>query len=190
MLTKEKEKQTEQKVIETVKKLNDIYKFGMPIPAIHFDVTGTNAGLAKRLSMSVHFNTKLALSNWDDFIDNTVPHEVCHIAVWYWADYFRKPIPSAHGAAWKLMMWEVGAKAKRTHDYDVSEVKKKTKTYLYQCGCPERIEVSSAIHNKIGKGNLYRCKKCHQTLTNGELKITMGFSRASPNGTTKTREEL
>lgn len=187
LLTQDKFNEINEKVAQTVNKLNSIYKFAMSIPNIHYDVRGTNAGLAKHASMSVHFNAVLASENWDDFINNTVPHEVCHIAVWHWASYFKKPIPSAHGPRWKIMMIDVGLYPKRTHDYDVVNVKKETKKYEYKCACSTPIEISSVIHNRILKGKIYRCKKCRSQLSNGSLKISKGFSRPSPNGTTKTR---
>lgn len=189
MLTKEKFIEVERKVIETVEKLNKIYAFNMKNPPIFFDVTGTNGGLAKYRSMSVHFNTRLALDNWEDFLQSTVPHEVCHIAVWHWAKFFNKPIPSAHGATWKLMMWEVGAKPRRTHEYDVEEVARKVAIYEYDCRCEKPTEVSIVIHNKIKKGHVYSCRKCGTILKNGLRKLTIGFSEDSPNGTTLTRKD-
>jgi SprT protein len=189
MLNSEKIVEVENKIKSVVDKLNAIYKFSMKYPTYQFDVTGTNAGLAKSRSMSVHFNPTLALQNWDDFIDNTIPHEVCHIAVWHWALFFHKHIPGAHGATWKLMMWEVGASAKRTHEYDVSDVKKEVKKYGYKCKCLNPIEVSTIIHNKIKKGFMYKCKKCHTVLKDGERVLNKSFSRPSPNGTTRTQGE-
>ncbi len=170
-LTKTHIEATEQKVKETVDKLNSIYNFNLSYPPIFFDVTGTNAGLAKFKTMSVHFNTKLALSNWQDFIDNTVPHEVCHLAAWAWSLFYKKKFPAPHGSLWKLLMREVGAIPKRTHDYDISEVKKNTKTYQYSCGCKDIVEVSSVIHNRIIKGKKYKCTKCNQPLKNGTRKV-------------------
>jgi SprT protein len=172
ILNEEKLKETQRKIKEVVDKLNQKFDFKMPYPCFAFDVTGTTAGLAKSATMSVHFNTKLALNQWSDFLENTVPHEVCHIAVWYWTRFFGAGRQPPHGARWKSMMRLVGCVPKRTHDYDVSEVKKKTKKYVYHCGCVKPIEVSSIIHNKIQKGFIYSCKRCHQKLTGGQLKIS------------------
>lgn len=176
------------KIEQVVNKLNSIYNFDMKIPKFYWDVNGTTAGLAKSKTMSVHFNLKLAKSNWEEFIQNTIPHEVCHIAAWQWAKFFKKPVPKPHGACWKLMMREVGCKPTRTHEYDVSEVKKQTKKYLYDCGCEEKKEISAIIHNRIKNGRIYKCTNCNQSLKNGSLKLTKYFSKASPNGTTKTKD--
>lgn len=171
LLTQENIQKTQDKVKETVDKLNSIYGFNMKIPKIYFDVKGTNAGLAKFRTMSVHFNEKLAVNNWEDFIDNTVPHEVCHLAVWQRCLFLRKKFPSPHGATWKLMMSQVGAIPKRTHDYDVSEVRRGTKRYEYDCGCDKRVEVSAIIHNRITKGRKYKCNRCNNLLVNGQRKF-------------------
>jgi SprT protein len=187
MLTEQKIKEITDKVSQTVEKLNSIYHFNMKHPSIHFDILGTNAGLAKFRTMSVHFNLKLALQNWKDFIENTIPHELCHIAVWQFSIHTRRKIPKPHGATWKLMMWEVGAKPKRTHDYDVSEVKRGTKLYQYDCGCTNKVEVSHVIHNRIVSGKKYKCTICKKMLINGQRKITKSFSRPRPNGTTQTK---
>ncbi len=178
------------KIKQVVDKLNAIYNFNMSNPKFYWDVNGTTAGLAKSKTMSVHFNLKLAKQNWDDFINNTVPHEVCHIAAWQWAKFFKKPIPKPHGACWNLMMREVGCKPTRTHEYDVTEVKRNSKRYLYDCGCSEKTEVSTVIHNRIKNGRIYQCLKCKQRLTNGTLKLTKYFSKSSPNGTTQTKDTL
>lgn len=188
MLSSEKETLIVNKIKETVDKLNSIYHFAMIYPHYDWEVSGTSAGVARYKTMSVHFNKKLALTNWVDFINNTIPHEVCHVAVWHWAEFMKKPFPKAHGATWKLMMWEVGAQAKRTHDYDVSEVKRNVKIYEYSCGCENKIEVSARVHNKIQEGSTYRCRVCNQFLKNGMRKLTKSFSRESPNKTTKTIE--
>ena len=92
-------------------------------PKIFYDVQGTNGGLAKYASMSVHFNIKIMLENFDDYLRTTVPHEVCHIGVWQkYLKENKQVSPKAHGAEWKLMMFVVGAPARRTHEYDVDEL--------------------------------------------------------------------
>lgn len=176
MLKQEDLTRINNKVRETVEKLNSIYNFGMAVPSIHYDVRGTKAGLAKSKTMSIHFNSVLAMENTETFIQTTVPHEVCHIAVWHWARYFRKPFPSDHGPLWKKMMTDVGANPKRNHSYDVSSVKRNTKTYEYTCLCETPIELSSIIHGRILKGRVYRCRKCRQSLSNGILKPSKKFS--------------
>ena len=172
LITEEKLKLVTEKVNETVSKLNNIYNFDMPIPSIYFDLTEFEAGYAKYKSMSVHFNPILASENWNHFIAETVSHEVCHIAVWYWCFFCKKPFPkSKHDPIWKKMMIEVGATPNITHDYDLSNLrKKKIKQFAYACSCSTPTVVSLTVHNRILNGALYRCCKCNLTLVDGILK--------------------
>lgn len=188
-LTSELEERINNKVKETVDKLNTHFKMNMDIPPVYYDVIGTTAGIAKYRSMSVHLNTKLLLNNLEDSIENTVPHEVCHLATYYKHCLDKRPgMPKAHGASWKLMMWVAGANARRTHDYDVEEISTKKIEYLYKCGCESGIKVSKIRHNKIKSGHRYKCVKCNKEIHSGERIIKHGFSTPSPNGTTVTRE--
>ena len=188
-LTSELQESVIQKVKDTVDKINAHYHLDMKVPPVFYDVTGTTAGLAKYRSMSIHFNSVLFLQNIEDTINNTVPHEVCHLGVLLKHLKDRRPgAPKPHGAEWKLMMWVVGAAAKRTHDYDVEDVKTNVTEYQYQCGCAEGIKVGKVIHQKILRGNRYNCRRCNQTIHSGERIIKLGFSRPSPNGTTAVRE--
>lgn len=190
-LTKEIEDRVNQKVIETMKKLNDHFKMNMPIPPVFYDVTGTTAGLAKYHSMSIHLNTKLLLENLEDSIANTVPHEVCHLTTYYKHLLDKRPgMPKPHGAAWKLMMWVAGASARRTHEYDVEEIISKKTEFLYKCNCPSGHKISKIKHNKIKAGAKYKCLKCGSVIHSGEMILKHAFSRPSPNGTTKTIDDL
>lgn len=188
-LTDELEIKIETVIKKTVEKINAHYKINMPIPPVYYDLKGTTAGVAKYASMSIHLNTKLLLDNIEDFLISTVPHEVCHIGVMYKAQKEGKGVPKAHGAEWKLMMHVVGVPARRCHSYDVTEVKKKVTQYGYTCNCPKEVLVGVKIHGKIKKGYIYKCKKCKTVLKNGQLVLQLGFRTASPNGTTKIREE-
>ena len=189
-ITPENYLKIEEKVLQTVKKINDHYKINMPVPAIFYDVHSTTGGIAKYNSMSVHFNPSLLKENFEVFLKTTVPHEVCHIGVWQkYLHEKKKTPPKAHGQEWKLMMWVVGAPARRCHQYDVEDVKKSVAQYEYKCGCTKTTTVGARIHNKIKNGSLYQCKKCSVTLKNGSRLLTKSFSRASPNGTTKTIED-
>lgn len=190
-ITPEIKQRVEAKVIQTVEKINAHYGLKMPVPDIYYDVHSTNGGLAKYATLSVHFNPKIMQENLEDYLKTTVPHEVCHIGVWQKYLFEKKKVaPKAHGSEWKLMMWVVGAPARRTHEYDVAEVKRKTVKYEYQCGCNKSIVVGARIHKSIkDKVKIYTCKKCRKILTGGIRVLELGFSRNSPNNTTKLREE-
>lgn len=181
-----------KKVQYYVDKFNSIYKFNMPMPNIFYDIVGSKAGEARmsaKGAYSVHFNPKIASLDWKEFINNTIAHEVTHIAVFQWSKFNSKPIPAPHGPRWNYMMREVGATPKRTHEVDVYDIKRNVSQYEYECKCPEPVIVSVRIHNNIKNGKKsYACIKCKTKLANGSKLIKTGFSVPSPNGTTEVRQ--
>lgn len=189
MLNKEIYEKVEKKVQETVQKLNEYFHFDMKNPPVFYDVKGTVGGLAKAKTMSIHFNHQLMMKNFEDFIDSTVPHEVCHIGVFWLSYYEKKPIPkNPHGATWKFMMHLVGVPAKKYHTYNIEDIKRKIPKYQYKCLCENPIIVNKRMHEKIKRINMI-CKKCHTILKDGEMIMQIGFEEPSPNGTTKVREK-
>lgn len=189
MLTASKLEELKLKITATVDRLNEIYRFNLKYPEYFWDVKGTTAGVAKSRTKTVHFNKILALENWKEFIEVTVPHEICHLGVFLLTEKNgKRKYPPPHGATWKLMMYEVGANSSTTHKFDTTNVKKATKSFIYNCKCGE-LEVSSTIHNKIKNGAIYQCKKCKNQLKDGIMKLTKKFSKSSPNNTLRSLDE-
>lgn len=187
MNKKETYELVEKKVKQTVDKLNEKFNFDMKYPHIYYDVTGTTGGLAKSASMTVHYNDKLLKENVEEFVATTVPHEVCHIAVYHLCHVKKRNYPqNGHGADWQIMMRVAGVNARKYHTYEVE--KKEPIEYRYECGCPEGVVVSQKVHKKI-KDQAMMCKKCGKDLGKWERIMKIGFKTASPNGTTKVREE-
>lgn len=191
-LTDEHFKMTHTKVISYVNKYNQIYNFNMPVPNIFYDIKGTKAGVARmsiKGAYSLHFNPRIAGKDWNEFINNTVAHEVAHIAVFQWCKFHGKKLPDPHGIRWNVMMREVGATPKRTHEIDVEDLKRQVSQYEYKCKCEDSLLVGIRVHNSIKSGKkIYSCKKCKTKLTDGQKVINIGFSVPSPNGTTEVRE--
>lgn len=187
MNNKELYELVEKKVKETVDKLNEKFNFNMKYPHIYYDVRGTTGGLAKSASMTVHFNNKLLKENIEHFIETTVPHEVCHIGVYHLCHVNKRNYPkNGHGADWQIMMRTVGVNARKYHEYEVE--RKEPVEYRYECGCPNGVIIPEKIHKKI-KDKVMVCKKCNTKLGDWERVMKIGFKEASPNGTTKVRED-
>lgn len=91
----------------------------MPMPIIKFDLRGTTAGRAwggkKHL---IQFNPILLDENPEDFIRQTVGHEVAHLGAFVKHGCGIKP----HGQEWSHVMWALRLPAKRCHNYDTSTV--------------------------------------------------------------------
>ena len=138
---------------------------GIAVPDIElrFDLRGTHAGLAQCRPGEipvVRLNPVLMAEN-DDFIEETVPHEVAHIGVFYWLG---RNAHRPHGREWQRLMRMLGAEPSRGHRYDVSNtVTRRLKRYPYACACREH-RLTSIRHNRIRDGASYRCRQCGQAL--------------------------
>lgn len=128
---------------------------------INFDKRGRVAGTALSSKNELNFNIILASENEDEFINQTVPHEVAHLV----ADQkFKKRC--MHGKEWKFIMNTFGLEAKRCHNYNTSNsVGRQVEKFSYSCGCGNGIhKVGKKIHGKISSGSKYTCVKCKKVL--------------------------
>ena len=129
------------------------------LPKIRFSQKGKIAGCARLQTNELRFNPILLDDNVDVFLEEVVPHEVCHLLA-YWL--FGKVRP--HGKEWQNLMLELFSLKGRTyHQMDVTKVKGKSFNYRCQCG---PIELGIRRHNKLLTGKqIYVCKKCRCPLT-------------------------
>jgi SprT protein len=153
-------------------KLVSKYNRSIPLPTVSFDLRGGAAGEAKggrQMRLNMGFVAKYA----EDMINQTVPHEVAHLWLYAVGDpshvrsyedsvssFYsgRRARRSPHGDTFMRTLAFLGGETKRTHSYDVSEVKK---GFKYSCGCPGRVFVlSTRKHNIIKSGRRCWCKKC------------------------------
>jgi len=90
----------------------------MPVPQVVFALKGTTAGRAYYQKNLISFSPSLLYANADHFLEQTVGHEVAHLAA------FRKhgSIIKPHGTHWQAVMWGLGLPATRCHNYDISGV--------------------------------------------------------------------
>lgn len=124
-------------------------------PKIQYKVRGRVAGKAMYSQNIVDFNATLLMENLDDFIGDTVPHEVAHII-----DFQVNGIQMSgskrihHGRTWKNIMRMLGVDPLRCHSYDVSNstVRRKAK-FDYKCSyCGHILEVGPTVHRKLQRG--------------------------------------
>lgn len=143
------------------KKYNRTY----PMPEITYDLTGRVAGRA-RGNKEIMINSVLLMENLDDFIQDTVRHELAHCI-----DYtnnngwVRKNNRfDVHGNSWKSVMRVLGDKnPQRCHSYDVSRATRgrRKKNYVYVCPeCKTSLRVTKTIHDRI---STYNQKRFHIT---------------------------
>lgn len=129
-----------------------------PRPEIGFKLRGRSAGTAHLQLNKLRFNPVLLTENQQAFIDEVVPHEICHLLCF---QLFGKVKP--HGKEWQSLMKTLFSLVPRTtHSFDTTSLSVTQIDYL--CGCGH-IKLSIRRHNKVCRGQTqYRCKRCQQIL--------------------------
>jgi SprT protein len=126
---------------------------------LSFNLRGMAAAVAYPTRNAIRINRRLLDQNEEDFLLNTIPHEVSHLI----AHRMHGRGIAPHGVEWAAIMREVyGLEPLRCHDYDVRATLKKA--YIYQCGCDAGHTLSTRRHNNARRGRLYLCRRCRQPL--------------------------
>lgn len=125
-----------------------------PEPKLVYQQRGTAAGTAWLQTYEIRLNPVLLMENVEAFVNEVVPHELAHLLVW---KHFGRVPP--HGKEWKWMMESVlGVPARRTHQFELQSVQRKT--FAYRCKCQEH-QLTVSRHNRVVRGEAtYRCVHC------------------------------
>jgi SprT protein len=135
------------------------YRCRFERPRLTFDLRGMAAAVALTAANTIRINRALLAHNLQDFLDETVPHEVSHLL----AHCLHGPHIAPHGAEWAAIMRTVfGREPRRCHDYDVRPGL--VRAYRYRCGCPEGHTLGTRRHRSAQRGRRYHCRRCHQPL--------------------------
>jgi SprT protein len=159
--------------LDTVKRVNELIDYynkykntSIPYPHVEFTKRGKVAGCVSfdRSEPYINFNKVLLQENFDDFMKQTIPHEVSHYIVFvlYGHQYNNmRTRRVVHGPDWKYTMRFFGCDPKLYHSYSTkNSTVRKLKTFKYKCSCSE-VELTSIRHNRVMKGTAnYRCSKC------------------------------
>jgi SprT protein len=125
-------------------------------PAVALDLRGQRAGVAYLNRNLLRFNAQMYSEHGEEFLRETVPHEVAHLLAHALHGSRIRP----HGAEWqRLMTGLFGLPAKRCHDYPVVHARRRT-SYLYKCACPVPVPFTAQRHAWVGKGRRYQCLRC------------------------------
>lgn len=135
------------------------------LPRIHIraNLKGATAGRAKRKRFLgdayLSFHPGLLAKYKDDYIRETVPHEVAHIIAGH-----LKPGCGSHRSTWRGVMYTLGLEPIRCHAYDVTEFQThRPRPFVYKCACSEH-QLTSILHSRIQNGRWRRCKRCRQKI--------------------------
>lgn len=129
-------------------------------PEISFKLRGLKAGVAHLTENKLRFNLQLYRENREDFLQQTVAHEVAHMI----AHQLFGPGIQPHGEQWQLIMRGVfELPPHRCHSYDVQ--RRPVSRFIYRCSCPDGdFPFSAQRHALVAKGRRYYCRRCKATL--------------------------
>lgn len=122
------------------------------VPTLRYDINSARLGGYAIGGHTVRLNPVFLNAHTDEYIKDTVGHEMAHI--------FVRQIygngPKSHGYEWKRMMSTLGLVASRCHDMEVPEgvkVGKPKMKYNYTCSvCRDNIVVGPKHHAGLQKG--------------------------------------
>ncbi|GAB7533096.1 SprT family zinc-dependent metalloprotease [Pseudomonas sp. 3A(2025)] len=137
-------------------------------PVVSFKLRGQKAGVAHLQENKLRFNPQLYQENSEDFLYQTVPHEVAHLIAHQLFGAGIQP----HGQEWQLIMRGVYQLApNRCHTYAVQ--RRKATRYIYQCPCPDSdFAFTVQRHRLVAQGRRYLCRRCKQALTfSGSVRV-------------------
>ncbi|AYC33707.1 SprT family zinc-dependent metalloprotease [Pseudomonas cavernae] len=136
------------------------FKRPFPRPQVCFKLRGQKAGVAHLSENKLRFNPQLYRENREDFLKQTVAHEVAHLV----AHQLFGPKIQAHGEEWQLIMRGVyELPPHRCHSYAVK--RRPVSRFIYLCSCPDgEFPFSAQRHALVSKGRSYYCRRCRKTL--------------------------
>jgi SprT protein len=129
-------------------------------PVVSFKLRGQKAGVAHLHENLLRFNAQLYRENSEDFLKQTVAHEVAHLIA---HQLFGDRI-TPHGEEWQLIMRGVyELPPNRCHTY---AIKRRSATrYIYRCPCPDSdFAFSAQRHALVKQGRGYLCRRCRNAL--------------------------
>ncbi len=142
------------------------YRIAVPGLEIRFDLRGATAGQARVLGARrflIRYHPELLARQPAPFLARTVPHEVAHVVTF--CRYGNRVRP--HGPEWRALMGFFGADATRCHDFDLTDLPRRSlERFPYHCACGEH-SLTSIRHRRIQRGTRYRCPSCGETLRAG-----------------------
>ena len=127
---------------------------GTQVPVV-FVARGRAAGMCKWrrtasgiFQYNLEFNINAIMKEWDDMVNDTVPHEIAHIV-----DHVIHGKSHGHGYQWKAIARRLGCSGDRCHSYEIEKARKTTKIQ-YVASCGTEIWLTKRIHNQVQNGQV------------------------------------
>ena len=142
-----------QKLEELNQKAEELFGIRVQFQAEMNSRLTSTAGRAFYQLNLLQFSTTLYQSNKAAFLQDTVPHEFCHLL----AFQLYGEEGCGHGTMWKKTMEALGYQPQRCHSYEVPQ--RKAKTTEYTCGCQVH-HITPQRKAWMTRGKVYSCVKC------------------------------
>lgn len=146
--------------------VRSFYKIRLPKARIDYSLRGRCAGQAKVVRNGDTFlrlNLQLLTENIEDFLRQTIPHEIAHLVVG-WQNRNKRQRPRPHGQEWQAVMQDCfGLEPIRCHAYETTAARIVKRPFLYHCRCREH-RLTSIMHNRISGRYQALCKTCRTPL--------------------------
>lgn len=128
----------------------------MPWPTVEYKDLANVAGKAYYQTQVIELNTKFLYTEFDDMINDTVPHEWSHLACWHlWGSAVK-----GHGQLWQMFMTHMGLNPIPCHQYSKDKNDRSLKRYTYHCHC-RSVKFDELTHSRSQKGtHFYTCPRC------------------------------
>ena len=105
-----------------------------------------------RTTYNIEFNIDAINKDWDEMVNETIPHEVAHIV-----DHVYRG-KTNHDRFWAMFCHTLGGNANRTHSIPVEKARK-TMKYRYVASCGTEVWLTTQMHNKVQIGQLRRLSR-------------------------------
>jgi len=151
MLTLEQRSEIYTRVDHFINIASDAYNRELDGPHVRFDKRGTCGGTANCSLNELNFNAGLMVDNWDEYLNQVIPHEVAHLVkgAVYGTDR-NGPLMRSHGVYWQEIMRKFDIEPDRLHNMNTDKVAQPKRKYLYECTCcGMEFIMSSVKHNRF-----------------------------------------
>lgn len=154
--------QVETAVRKAEQRARDFYRLDLPDAMIDFSLRGRCAGQARvdrHGETRLRINQQLLAENLENFLVETIPHEVAHLVV-NWQARNKSQRPRPHGPEWQAVMQSCyNLPPKRCHSYQTTLARVVPRPFLYNCHCREH-RLTSIMHSRISRSYKALCKAC------------------------------
>ena len=142
----------EDKVIDTMILAEEKFRRVFDIPKISFELnSGKVAGRANFDGWLIRINPRFLVSNTEEIIKRTVPHECAHLITFKLFPFAKQ----AHGPEFRSVCRAIGISQETYHTMILPDASK----FTYICNC-RKWSISNCIHNRIKEGSRRFCRKC------------------------------